>query len=63
MVAGFLANLASTPAVYYIFVLGNASNPSEQTATFIEFGCIFAPLWSLCFAVLYRCFRRDFYQS
>lgn len=60
---GFLANLASAPAV--LLVLGHFQGADAQGSTMmiIAMGCIFAPLWSLFFAALYRWLRLDFYNS
>ena len=60
---GFLANLASAPAVYAVFSDLHYSSVAERTMMIIGIGCIFAPLWSLFFAVLYRWLRLDFYNS
>ena len=60
---GFLANLASAPAVYIFLTNLPSWDATEATSMIIGMGCIFAPLWSLFFAVLYRWLRLDFYQS
>ena len=60
---GFLANLASAPAVYMVLSNRQAWDATGATLTIIGFGCIFAPLWSIGFAVLYRWLRLEFYQS
>ena len=57
---GFLANLASAPAVFLVLSHFEAM---EGTTMIIGMGCIFAPLWSLSFAILYRWLRLDIYQS
>ncbi|NNJ67896.1 MAG: hypothetical protein HKP54_07630 [Boseongicola sp.] len=57
---GFLANLASAPAVFLVLSHFEAM---EATMMIIGMGCIFAPLWSLFFALLYRWLRLDFYTS
>lgn len=62
-VMGFLANLASAPAVLLVLGHFQGSNAQGSTMMIVGIGCIFAPLWSLFFAALYRWLRLDFYNS
>ncbi len=55
--AGFLANIASAPAV---FLFGALQGDALFMVGFIlGYGCLMAPLWGFAFGVLYRQLRID----